>query len=255
MIHVLGAQGSVSPEGRSSSFLLSPTLAIDAGNLLSPLGASCVALNNIFLTHSHFDHIADLPFLLSSYFELRTQTLRVHALPETISALQKHIFNDLIWPDFTKINLFSGVPALAYVPLAYGERVAIGGVELTPVRARHLVPTCGYLIGMQGRYALLSGDTYLNPDLIDLLNTDTRIGTLIIDVSFVSSEAQLALESMHLTPQLLRTMLEPLRRDDLLIYTYHQKPEHHRLIDEELRALGFFQNGGRQLGDGEHFSF
>lgn len=255
MIHVLGAQGSVSPEGRSSSFLLSPTLAIDAGNLLSPLGASCVGLSDLFLTHAHFDHIADLPFLMSSYFEQRTETLRVHALPQTIEALRIHLFNDQIWPDFSKIALRSGEMALAFEPIGYGECVMIGEIELTPVRAHHLVPTCGYLIGMQGHYALLSGDTYLNPDLIDLLNTDTRIGTLIVDVSFVSSEVKLARDSMHLTPQLLRTMLESLERDDLVIYTYHQKPEHHRLIDDELRALGFFQNGGRQLSDGETLSF
>ena len=38
-------------------------------------------------------------------FEKRKTPLTIYALKETIDILKNHSFNDLVWPDFTKIKL------------------------------------------------------------------------------------------------------------------------------------------------------
>ena len=64
-------------------------------------------INHIFLTHSHSDHITDLPFLIDGFFENRKETLIIYGSNETINTLRKHTFNNEIWPDFSNINLIN----------------------------------------------------------------------------------------------------------------------------------------------------
>ena len=61
-------------------------------------------IEHIFISHTHFDHIVDLPFVIESYFECRKKPLKVYALSESIHKLQEHIFNWSIWPDFQNID-------------------------------------------------------------------------------------------------------------------------------------------------------
>ncbi len=255
MIHVLGSQGSVSQKGRSTSFLVAPSIAVDAGNLLMPLGIAASQIEHLFLTHSHFDHIADLPFMMTSYIEARRAPLCIYALPATLDALTRYLFNGEIWPDFTCITLPDGNPVVVLVPINCGETIMIDDYEIMPVKAEHLVPTCGFQIGHGGEHLLISGDTYINPALIERLNSDRRIKTLLIDVSFTSDEAWLAEVSMHLTPLLVHEMFEALQREDLTVYTYHQKPGHETQIDAELERYNILRNGGRRLHDGDRIAF
>ena len=44
----------------------------------------------------------------------------MHALPETLAALRAHIFNGVIWPDFTRLPS-AEQPTLALEPFAVGE--------------------------------------------------------------------------------------------------------------------------------------
>ena len=104
-IKILGASGSKAKNHNTTSFQIFKDIIIDAGNVLNALGNETKDINHIFLTHSHADHIADLPFIIETFFEERSSPLTIYALEETIDVLQKHSFNNKIWPDFTKIKL------------------------------------------------------------------------------------------------------------------------------------------------------
>lgn len=253
MIKVLGAAGSYSHKDKASSFLIDNNIAIDAGNIIESMGEQCCDLEHIFITHTHFDHIKDLPFVIEGYFETRKQTLKVYALKENIQTLQKYIFNEAIWPNFENImyNDNKDQPLLELIPIEYEEAVYIGDIEITPIPANHTTPTCGFKIKKNDQSFLISGDTYLNRNLIERINLDTSISSLLIEVSFSSKEYKLALKSKHLTPKLLQEMLSSLKRDDVAIYTYHHKPMHVEYIDNELSDMNLLKNGGKRLETGD----
>ena len=252
MVKVLGSAGSYSHESKATSFLIGKNIVIDAGNIVQGLREECCNVEHIFISHTHFDHIVDLPFVIESYFDCRKKPLKVYALSESIHKLQKHIFNWDIWPDFQNITLKnSDKKALQFIPVEYGETLHIDDIEITIIEAQHTVPTCGYKIKKNDQAFIFSGDTYINNTLIDMINNDKSISSLLIDVSFSSDKEELALESKHLTPKLLEQMLLPLQRNDVAIYAYHQKPFLTQSIDKELSALDLLKNGGKHLQTGD----
>ena len=251
MIKVLGADGSYSHESNATSFLIEKNIVIDAGNIIQSMGRKCCELEHIFITHIHFDHIVDLPFIIDSYFECREKPLKIYALRENIDTLHKHLFNWSICPNFADIKNTHSEVSLEFIPIEYGQTIKIDDIEITVIKANHTVPTCGFKIEKHGQAFLFSGDTYLNDDLIELLNNDKSISSMLIDVSLNSKEEDLAYESKHLTPKLLQQMLSSLKRDDVTIYTYHQKPLHTEKIDNELLDMDLLKNGGKRLVTGD----
>ncbi|MDP1007195.1 hypothetical protein Q6240_29025, partial [Klebsiella pneumoniae] len=71
-----------------------------------PLDA-LAALDHILISHSPLGHVLGIPLLADAVLRLRVAARRppiqVHALPETLAALRQHIFNGVIWPDFTAL--------------------------------------------------------------------------------------------------------------------------------------------------------
>eukprot|EP01029_Cantina_marsupialis_P030056 TRINITY_DN7932_c0_g1_i6.p1 TRINITY_DN7932_c0_g1~~TRINITY_DN7932_c0_g1_i6.p1 ORF type:complete len:110 (+),score=8.37 TRINITY_DN7932_c0_g1_i6:69-398(+) len=104
-LKVLGSSGSKTKFSGTTCFQVYKDILIDAGNVLNTLGDEAININHIFLTHSHSDHILDLPFFIDNFFEKREEPLVVYASKETINSLKKHTFNNEIWPDFSKITL------------------------------------------------------------------------------------------------------------------------------------------------------
>ncbi|CAI4061745.1 hypothetical protein N7582_001947 [Saccharomyces uvarum] len=59
-------------------------------------------ITDYYITHPHFDHISGMVINSPSIFEQEnTRKKTIWGLPHTIDALQKHVFNDLMWPDLT----------------------------------------------------------------------------------------------------------------------------------------------------------
>ena len=251
MIKVLGADGSYSHKGNATSFLIEKNIVIDAGNIIQSMGEECCKLEHIFITHTHFDHVVDLPFIIDSYFNCRTKPLKVYALKENIDTLKQYLFNWNISPNFANIKYTNTETSLELIPVEYGQTITIDNIKMTVIKANHTVPTCGFKVHKEGQAFLFSGDTYLNDELIELLNHDKSISSLLIEVSYNSTEEDLAYTCKHLTPRLLQQMLSSLKRDDVAVYTYHQKPRHIQQIDRELLELDLLKHGGKRLNTGD----
>ena len=238
-IVVLGAHGTKSKEGGSSSFLLNSHHVIDAGNLLLALEEKNVEINTVWITHSHLDHIVDLAFILDNYYEKRTQTLKIIALEETIESLSKHFFNDKIWPNFANIPLLNGQGmVLSYEVLTVGKRYQIDNVKtIEAFLSDHSVPSVGYIIRENNRSFLLSTDTYSLAHIVRMIKADTSIEGFMLECSFPTRLSHLAKLSKHLTAAHLFEGIEPLRNKNLKLYINHIKPVYEEEIRAEISAL------------------
>lgn len=251
-IRILGAQGSRSKESFTTCIQVSRNTLIDAGNIMHSLGNEALHINRIFFSHAHLDHIIDTAFMIDNFFVNRTETLLLYGLPHTIEALKKHLFNDVLWPDFSQIHLInSHIPAITYVEIEANQPYEIeDGITLTPFLANHTVPCCGYIIEQKGSSILFSGDTFHNDTLWQLLNQNEAIKALIIDVSFPNHFVKIATESKHLTAHFLAEGMKHLTRDDVHLYINHLKPFYAEQITQELHDIGIAKDA--ILRDGEH---
>lgn len=227
-IRVLGCSGSIAAGSRTTSFLLDDDVLIDAGTGVGDLSlAELAQIDHIFVTHSHLDHVLAIGLLADSVTRRRRASgappVVVHALAATIEALRRHIFNGVIWPDFSRLPDEVN-PVLRFEPLQVGQQISVGRcgrvVEVLP--ALHTVPAVGYAVhGSQGAW-VFSGDTGPNAALWQRLQT-LQVAALVIETAFSDDEHALAALSQHLCPAELQ---RELARLDLPadVYITHIKP-------------------------------
>ncbi|HEY6093863.1 MAG TPA: 3',5'-cyclic-nucleotide phosphodiesterase [Gallionellaceae bacterium] len=247
-LKVLGCSGGIGGNLHTTSLLLDRDVLIDAGTGVVGLSLEEMsAIDHIFVTHSHLDHIACIPMLVDSVSYLRAQPVTVHALPETIEILQQHIFNWKIWPDFTQIPNPQN-PYMRFEPIALGHTVTLGERRITPLPANHVVPAVGYQLD-SGRASLaFTGDTTTSDAFWAALNTIGNLRYLIIETAFANAEQDLAVLSKHMCPNMLGQDLRKLKRD-ADIYITHLKPGEVELTMREVceavqgRAPRMLQNG------------
>jgi ribonuclease BN (tRNA processing enzyme) len=129
-----------------SSYLINDCVAIDA-SCLGMYGApqDQAAVDHVFLTHSHADHCASLPIFLENRYGLAPQCPLIYGSQHTLDSLQKHIFNDVVWPDFIKLSAQTR-PFLRLRALEAEEPVEAERLCITPVAVNHVVPTFAYLV-------------------------------------------------------------------------------------------------------------
>jgi HD-GYP domain-containing protein (c-di-GMP phosphodiesterase class II)/cAMP phosphodiesterase len=252
-IKFLGTSGSKKEGHGSSCVQVTDTIVIDAGNIINGLEDDAKHIEHIFLTHSHLDHISDIAFLVDTYFVEKSKPLKVYGLKETLEALNEHIFNWSIWPDFQEISLIdSEYKSVEFIEIQIGKEYTLDEVTLKPIALNHTVPTCGYVIKKENISMVYASDTYTCERLWKEINEDKTIKDVVIDVSFPSEMDKLAKQSKHLTPMLLKDELKKLTRDDVSIYVTHIKPNYKNLVEKELDILKVLLNNGRVIKDGEY---
>ena len=251
-VKILGASGTKTKTSGTTSFQISKNIIIDAGNVINILGDQAQYINHVFLTHSHSDHIIDLPFLIEAFFELRTEPLTIYASKETINALKEHTFNDSIWPDFSKINILnSDKKSLIFQEIYENETINIENYYIKPIDTVHMEGSFGFVVSKNNKEGyLISGDTYLNDKLIEEINSNPNIKLLLIECSFPNRLEKLAYQTKHLTPNLLLSMLNKINNKKLQVFIYHIKHVYYENIQEEIRNLNILNNG-KILEDGD----
>jgi len=161
--------------------------------------------------------------------------IKVHALPQTIAALRAHIFNGIIWPDFTRLPT-AQQPVLELVPFAVGDALVLGGKHIEVLSASHTVPAVGF--GVDGGAAgwwIYTGDTGPNPELWRRLR-QLHVAQLVIETAFSDEECELARLSQHLCPTALGRELAQLP-GCVQVHITHIKPGESDSVMAEIARL------------------
>lgn len=242
-IRVLGCSGSIAAGNRTTSFLVDDDTLIDAGTGVGDLSLDeLLRIERIFLSHSHLDHVLAVGLLADSVARRRSAAGRppiaVHALPETLAALRGHVFNGVIWPDFSRLPDPQRA-VLRFEPITLGQRLAFGECQLEVLPASHTVPAAGFALSHahapEAGTWVYSGDTGPNPALWQRL-AEMRVAKLVIETAFPDEEIELARLSRHLSPALLgRELAQFAQPAD--IYITHIKPGELELVMAEIAKL------------------
>ena len=233
-IRVLGCGGSIGIPGEgTTSFLLDDDILIDAGTGVCNLSmAELEKIEHVFITHTHLDHICALPFLVDTVGVFRPRPLTVYASAASIQAFKAHIFNNFIWPDFTRIPApDKGV--MRYQEIHAEQAVTVDGRTVLPIEVDHTVHAYGFVADAGGKRWAFSGDTHRTDRFYEIVNALGNVSRLFIEAAFPDKEAWIADLSKHLCPSLLFSELEKL--DPLCeVWISHLKPREYSAIREQL---------------------
>ena len=237
-LKVLGAYGASDAEHNLTGYLIDDWLAVDAGTLTSKLSlAQQARIQAVFITHSHADHIRDLPDLIQNRFSWNAPPLTIFAAKDVMQVLSDHIFNGLVWPDFTTfISPHTGKAAVCYRALTNGKRVTFNGAALTPVAVNHQIPASGVIIEMNGQAMTFTGDTGPTNEIWKRTNKIANVVAIVTEASFPNDKQTLADDSAHLSPQTFGDELKKITVD-APVYASHRKIPFERDIESQIRNL------------------
>ena len=234
-LRILGCSGGIGGDLRTTSMLLDSDILIDAGTGVGDLSiAELTRIDHVFVTHSHMDHVASIPFLADTVGCMRDRPITVHATRETLAILRDHLFNWKLWPDFSQIPDARN-PVLRYAALEVGRPVTVEGRAITALPANHVVPAVGFQLDSGKASLVFTGDTTTNDALWPHVNRIANLRYLVIETALSDRERELAVASKHLCPALLADELSKLEGNPE-IYITHLKPREAELIMEEIAS-------------------
>ena len=219
-----------------SSYVIDDVVAIDAGGLglLGKLSAQ-FRIRDVFLTHSHLDHIATLPMFLETVYQSSDRCVTLHASADTLASLREDIFNGRVWPDFFRMSE-QGMPFVKAEVLEPGHAVEIGGLRLTPIAVDHVVPTLGFLVSGADATVAIPSDTGPTEPFWLAANAAADLKGVFLEASFPDEMAALAQLTKHLTPTTFAAEIRKLAAGVACI-AVHIKPRFYDTVVAELAAL------------------
>ncbi|HIJ97239.1 MAG TPA: 3',5'-cyclic-nucleotide phosphodiesterase [Desulfuromonadales bacterium] len=245
-LRILGCAGAEFPDFRPPAFLIDDQLLLDAGTISAVLSEEEQwNIRSIFITHSHLDHIRAIPALADNIILRNMQhTVTVFSADEVISAIQQHMFNDIIWPDFTRIPSPEN-PVIALTTITPYRDYAVHEHMVQAIPVNHTVPAVGYRVQSGGRTLVYSGDT---GPTVEIWKFCSGADALIVEVSFPNCMEHLARITRHLTSSMLKTELSKINVLPSRILITHPKPQYYDDIQREINEIGV--HGVELLCDG-----
>jgi len=202
-IRVLGAHNSETMTTSCVSLLVDRKLAVEAGGLTSRLSLEEQSqIDAVVITHSHMDHIRDIPMLALNCF-LRSGSIDIYSTARVCDSIKEHILNQEMYPEFQSIP--STKPTVTFQEIEPLALQWIDGHSVLPVPVHHMTEAVGFLIkDKKDKSVFFTGDT--GPGLVECWSR-VKPQLLIIDVTMCNEREEFACQVGHLTPKLLESEL------------------------------------------------
>lgn len=253
-LRVLGCYGAEMPNYKTTCFMVNESVLIDAGAITSVLEpAEQDGVKHILVSHSHLDHIKDIPLLADNVIGRNSHAVNIISSGKVIDILKNHLLNNKIWPDFTVIPS-PDKPVLTFMEIEPEVPFDLDGLTVTAVEVNHPVPALGFVIEDKGSAIAVSGDTGPTDRLWQVINETENIKALFVETSFPNNMIEIAHLSGHLTPQMLEDEIKKLNNKDIPVYLYHLKPNSLEALEKEIEAVDYHSDL-RALKMGEIFNF
>ena len=237
-IRVLGCHGSQLPHFNTTSFLIENRILIDAGTVTPVLSLrQQLFIDYVFVTHAHLDHVRDIVFLVDNlYYAGRKRPLTVVSSKGIIDSLRRHLFNNVIWPDFSRIPSVAE-PLLKFQTVSPGRKKQFGGFQVKALQLDHTVESLGFLIEHGKKAVLFLGDTGPTENVWKAAAAVEGLKAVFLETSLPGGMQETADKTGHLTPVTLAAELKKMNRIKPDIYIHHMKPQYASAIRREILSL------------------
>jgi ribonuclease BN (tRNA processing enzyme) len=186
---LLGTTGYHPNDRRHTACMMLPEsgVVLDAGTAMFRVrDYLATGTLDIFLTHSHLDHVVGLSFLFDVLFERQVDRVTVHAQQEKIAAIRNHLFAPELFP--------AQLPA-EFRELGAQVRLPDGGM-VTHFPLEHPGGALGYRLDWPGRSLAYVTDTTAKADA-DYLPHVRGVDVLIHECYFTDEHRDWAAETGH----------------------------------------------------------
>lgn len=136
-------------------------IILDAGTGIFPLAQSLLArlpvVANVFISHTHWDHIQGLPFFVPLY--IPGNKVKIHGAYDIVSMQGiEQVMNVQLQYSYFPIREAELKAGIEYETLTVGEAVSIGDATVMPVLLNHPVTDLGYRVSCNGKSVFFTGD-------------------------------------------------------------------------------------------------
>lgn len=136
-------------------------IILDAGSGIFPLAQELLKQMplqaNIFITHTHWDHIQGLPFFTQLY--IPGNSVRIHGGFDVVSGRNiDQIMEVQLQYSYFPVREAEMKAGIDYETLSIGEPVSVGDATVTPLMLNHPVVNYGYRVDCNGKSVFFTGD-------------------------------------------------------------------------------------------------
>ena len=202
-LRVLGAHNLESLHTRCVSLLINDVIALDAGSITSSLTFEQQArLKVVFLSHSHYDHVKDVPALALNLFR-QSASVCILCSAEVRATMVECMLNGDLYPRLHERP--AAAPTIRFREAVAGTEESVGHHRLRPLPVAHAKETLGVEVSDQsGTTLLYTADTGPLPEGF-WAETSPRM--LVIETTAPSRYAEMVQPAGHLTPSMLEVEL------------------------------------------------
>ena len=236
VVKIIGSHGGVSPGFRATSFLIDGKILIDAGSVT--LGISIEEqsfIDHILISHAHLDHIGHLAYLCDNCFGLKSRPFEVYGNSPVIKSIKDHLFNDIIWPDFSKLPS-KDKPTIKFNSITPDSPFHIDEYTIHPIAVNHNGGACGFIIEKEDCALVFTLDTGPTEKIWSKAKEIKHLKAIFTEVSFPNRLEQIAIDSYHHTPSTLHKELDKMP-EDVPIFIGHLKPNFLEELNDEINSL------------------
>lgn len=236
LIRIIGGHGGVAPGFRATSYLIDGKLLIDAGSVASGLLIDeQVMIDHILISHPHLDHISDLAFLSDNCFGLKGKPFEIYANQPVTDAIKKHLMNDIIWPDFSKLPNKKN-PTIRFNEMVPEVELDLGDYKILPVRVNHPGEAVGFIVESKEAAVLFTQDTGPTDRIWEIAKKVKNLKAIFTEASFPNKLKGVAEASQHHTPASLAVEIGKMPKE-IPIFVGHLKPNYQTQLYKEIEAI------------------